>query len=113
MATLPGPPKTCRCCRKHTPQPLTVDNHHIQPESWHGPTTADNLVVLCPTCHHSVHALIDLYVYYNRKPKLAEMRDRFGTLPSMYMRRLADQAWASRPVKPTYTSIAWGHQEKL
>lgn len=98
----------CQVCGSHRPAPITTDHHHVIPESWGG-GKGSNLVTICNTLHHGTHALIDLYVELKRQPTYAEMRGRFGVLPSKGMRDLAAQAWAGRPANPTPTSLTWGH----
>lgn len=102
--TLVGPAYACANTVRHSPAPLIFDLHHILPDSWGGPTNPTNLVTICPTCHHSAHILIDLYVKLMRAPTAAELKARFGRQPSKYIAWLAGQAWLLRPPNPTPTS---------
>ncbi len=47
----------CELHKSHTPLVHSTDRHHIQPVSWDGPDE-DNIAVICPTGHRSVHILL-------------------------------------------------------
>jgi hypothetical protein len=100
--TLVDPNARCANPTLHRPAPLIYELHHVQPESWGGHDGPK--VLLCSSCHHGVHITLDLYVKLGRKPTRGEMQDRFGHWPGEYIRKLADLAWASHPIPPTYTS---------
>lgn len=94
----------CDCVGDHRPAPLVLHSHHVLPLSWQGPDTTANRVTICPNCHTSTHALLDLYVAFGREPTRAEMQVKFGHVPNRLVQELAARAWASRPAHPTRTS---------
>ena len=47
---------TCQCCLRHGSYMAdSLDYHHILPVFLGGADTADNGIMLCPTCHRNVH----------------------------------------------------------
>ena len=93
-------PLTCRCVARHSPSAFVVNQHHVIPQSWGGPTVPENLVPLCPNTHTATHRLIDAYVAGNGDPGW-RVKWRYTRLS----RLLAARAWAGRPAKPTPTSL--------
>lgn len=63
----------CPCVKRHTPQPRSLDYHHILPESWGGTRDPSNMVWVCPTAHRNIHSLLDLYVRYKGTPPEHEL----------------------------------------
>ncbi|MGI8682016.1 MAG: HNH endonuclease [Mycobacteriales bacterium] len=90
----------CVCVAEHSPTAYVPTRHHRLPQSWGGPSVADNLVTLCPSTHTAVHRLIDEYVRHGGDPGW-DTRRHFGA----YARDLAARAWEQRPVTPTITSL--------
>lgn len=97
----------CECVATHAPAAYVPVRHHVQPQSWGGPTVPGNLVVLCPNTHTATHRLIDEYVRAGGDPGW-EVRRLF----SRTSRALAVRAWEARPVSPTYTLPAMGLRER-
>jgi hypothetical protein len=95
----------CPCTGRHSPSVYVPNAHHIVPDSWGGPTTPDNLAVICPSTHTAVHALLDLYVHLGRQPTRAEVMGKLGRRPVPLVLDLAARAWAGRPAHPTPTSL--------
>lgn len=92
--------KECLCVGQHVPEAHALARHHILPKSWGGATTAENLVVLCPSTHENVHQLLNLYIHAGGVPAWA-VRRAYG----VYARQLAQKAWDQRPSdKPPYTT---------
>jgi hypothetical protein len=64
MSAIPTPTATfavqpCRCCRKHTPVPVSVELHHMHPQYdqimlW-GEVRNRKLMPLCRTTHRNLH----------------------------------------------------------
>ena len=52
----------CQVHRTHTPKSHINERHHVWPLGLGGPTTADNIVVVCATGHNNIHALLDAYL---------------------------------------------------
>ena len=90
----------CECVAQHVPATYIPARHHIIPESWQGPTTPSNLILICPNTHTSTHRLIDTYVRLGGEPPW-EIRRHY----SPFIRDLAARAWAGRPERPTITSL--------
>ncbi len=82
--------KPCLVHPKHKPEPHLTHIHHIWPLGDGGPDVEANTVVICPTGHYNVHALLDLYRLHRGKPPHVEVR-RFG----YGERDLAETAWRS------------------
>lgn len=90
---------TCPCCVTHTPKPYRLDNHHVIPAAWGGPTTAANLIAICPTTHENIHQLLNEYQRINGVPPWS-FRCQFNA----YAREKAAEAWAAKPANapPVY-----------
>jgi len=86
----------CGCVARHSPRPVSFDDHHVLPKSWGG--AEGRLVKLCPTAHRNVHALLNIYVHHMGPPTAAELR-----LFNPFIRALAAEAWAQHPANPPYT----------
>lgn len=89
----------CECVTTHSPKAYVPALHHIIPESWGGPSTKANLIMLCPNTHTAVHRLIDEYVRAEGVPPWT-VRRQF----SFFQQRLAERAWEGRPANPRITS---------
>jgi hypothetical protein len=48
----------CECARFHYPKPMRFVWHHKLPQEAGGPTTADNLIQVCDSCHYTIHRLL-------------------------------------------------------
>src|SRR6266480_8072976 len=53
-----GRATSCQVSASHSPQPLRYVYHHIQPKEAGGPTTPENTVPCCDSCHYSIHRLL-------------------------------------------------------
>lgn len=95
------PKKTQRCAHPRRHRYWATVWHHVQPQSWGGATTPENLAELCDNHHAAAHVLIDLGVAANALPSTTAGASAF----TPYLRKLADQAWAHRPTTPTRTRI--------
>lgn len=51
----------CQLHNTHTPASHLNHRHHVWPLGEGGPATAANQVVVCPTGHYNIHALLDEY----------------------------------------------------
>jgi hypothetical protein len=49
---------TCQCRHPHRPEPLVLDQHHILPIEYGGPSVPSNQIWLCPTTHYNVHEIL-------------------------------------------------------
>ncbi len=74
MTTLP-----CLVHSKHIPESHVNHRHHVWPLADGGPSTNDNTVVVCPTGHGNIHAL------------LKELLMHDGVLPYSRLRQFARQ----------------------
>ena len=54
--TAPAP--SCQLHGYHSPKPLWIERHHIQPLGMGGPDVAANWLSCCPTGHFNIHALM-------------------------------------------------------
>lgn len=73
---------------KHIPAPHLNHEHHIWPLGDGGPDDPGNIVVVCPTGHANIHALLRLYKSYGGKPPYSETRAfAFGE------REYAERGW--------------------
>jgi hypothetical protein len=59
----------------------SVDAHHIQPRSEHGPDTGENIVVLCPNCHRDTHDHKLTFVIREDGAVAIALDDQIVTLP--------------------------------
>lgn len=57
----------CPCVKRHAPQPIYLQIHHIQPRSWGGPNEPANRIGICGTCHDATHDLLNLHVRHAQK----------------------------------------------
>lgn len=48
----------CRCVKRHNPEPLEPERHHVWPLGNGGPDVAANRVWLCPTTHTNAHEIL-------------------------------------------------------
>lgn len=63
---------TCAYCGRKGSAKVKLEIDHVTPESWGGPTTANNLVTSCARCNNRKSDL-------NLKLYMAYLRERFGT----------------------------------
>lgn len=54
----------------HRPQPTRTVKHHILPQEYGGPTTPENLVLVCDTGHYNIHAALDAMIHKKPIPKV-------------------------------------------
>jgi len=80
--------RVCVCVSAHSPDPQSLDSHHIWPLGMGGPDTADNLVTVCPNAHRNVHELLRAWVKWDGPPPW-EIRSHFGR----YTRELAERGY--------------------
>lgn len=89
----------CPCVAEHRPASYVTNRHHIIPESWGGPSVADNLIDICPNTHTATHRLINAYIHAGGTPSW-DVQQHYNALA----RDLAARAWAGRPSDhPPYT----------
>jgi len=92
-------PVACALHRRHTPEPLLIEEHHIQPRAMGGPSTPENLIPCCPTGHYNVHRVLAHLVFGTANP--GGTRTERRTAAEGYKRWLA----AGKPGNP---QAAWG-----
>jgi hypothetical protein len=82
--------RVCANPIRHTPTPMVLERHHIQPLSWGGPNTPDNLVLVCSNCHQGTHTALNALVAYHGEKRAvpAEIWARFHP----YYRQMAYHA---------------------
>jgi hypothetical protein len=61
--------RACHVHGSHRPEAITLHVHHVQPISMGGPSVPDNKVVVCPTGHFNVHAVLAALVFDQPQPK--------------------------------------------
>lgn len=86
----------CDVHGSHTPKPLRIEAHHLQPLGMAGPDTPSNRVNVCPTGHFNIHHVLDDL-----------LRGQLPTAGTRKERALAKQgydAWvaAGKPGHPVY-----------
>jgi hypothetical protein len=59
----------CEVHGSHRPEPITLHHHHIQPLGMGGPDVAANRVLICPTGHYNVHAVMAALVFNKPLPR--------------------------------------------
>lgn len=57
----------CELHRSHSPAVHSCDRHHVVPVSWGG-GEENNIAVICPTGHRSVHLLLRLLMLHGSLP---------------------------------------------
>lgn len=75
----------CLCVKKHTPQPVILDIHHIIPKSRGGPDIISNKVTVCPTGHAMIHAYMRHFDYAGKVVKISRA--------NQYLWGLAAKGW--------------------
>lgn len=65
----PSPDHQCLVHRTHTPRPLLLHVHHVQPQGMGGPDIETNRVTICPTGHFNVHTVMAALVFGHPVPK--------------------------------------------
>lgn len=53
------PATVCQVHRSHSPRPLGLVVHHVQPRAMGGPDEPANRVTVCDTGHRNIHRLLD------------------------------------------------------
>lgn len=66
--------EACQVHKEHSPRSHINHRHHIWPLGEGGPDTPRNRVIVCPTGHSNIHALLDLYRRNNGPPSSASIR---------------------------------------
>lgn len=69
-----GTAEPCQVHPKHKPHPHVNHRHHVWPLGDGGPDIDTNIVVVCPTGHVNIHALLTLYRVHRGKPPYTEFR---------------------------------------
>lgn len=89
----------CAVHRTHTPKPLGVVVHHVQPKAMGGPDVEANRVTVCPTGHLNIHRLLDDLLASDGKT----MR-RGGTRLERSLARRGYDEWiaAGKPGRPVF-----------
>lgn len=64
----------CLIHNRHRPTSHINHRHHVWPLASGGPTTADNIVVVCPTGHSNIHHLLQLLERGNGVLAAAQLR---------------------------------------
>lgn len=64
---LPG--NLCTVHGYHYPTPLRTVKHHIVPQEYGGPTTPENLLLVCDNGHYAIHAIQDAMLAGTAIPK--------------------------------------------
>lgn len=87
-------PIVCRVHGSHRPEVITLHVHHVLPLSMGGPNLAENKVVVCPTGHFNVHAVLASLVFGKPLPR--------ATRKETELAHRGYQAWvdAGRPGNP-------------
>ena len=82
----------------HSPKPLRIVPHHIQPLGMNGPDVPANRVNTCDTGHFNIHRLLDDLLHDGL------MRVRGGTRRERQLARQGFDAWVAtgRPGHPVY-----------
>lgn len=52
------PAQTCQLHKTHSPRPLVIVKHHIQPLGMGGADNESNWVYVCDTGHRNIHTLM-------------------------------------------------------
>ena len=64
----------CQVHNKHIPNPHLNERHHVWPLGEGGPDIPENIVVVCPTGHFNIHALLKLFKLHAGPPPYTELR---------------------------------------
>lgn len=51
----------CRLHQRHMPNTHVNHRHHVWPLGDGGPDVPDNIIIVCPTGHYSIHDLLNHY----------------------------------------------------
>jgi len=60
--------------KRHIPNPHLNHRHHVWPLGEGGPDIEANIVVVCPTGHLNIHALLNLFKLHSGEPPYTELR---------------------------------------
>lgn len=60
--------KVCANTIRHAPRPMVLERHHLQPRSWGGPDTDENIVRVCSLCHSNGHTALNACVRHGGIP---------------------------------------------
>lgn len=74
--TLPG--NHCVVHGFHRPAPLRTVRHHIFPQEFGGPTTPENLVLVCDTGHYNIHTCLDALLKGEPLPKATRLEQHLA-----------------------------------
>jgi hypothetical protein len=87
-------PAVCQVHGSHRPEVITLHVHHVQPLSMGGPNLPSNKVVVCPTGHYNVHAVLAALVFGHDVPR--------ATRAERHLAEVGFQMWvdAGRPGNP-------------
>jgi hypothetical protein len=85
---LTDPAAYCPCVTTHTPKVVVFHQHHVWPTGAGGPDTPENLLLLCPTGHATVHKLLAQYEKYGGPPPWDVLRHA-----NAYLRGVAETGW--------------------
>lgn len=55
---VPATPTQCQVHRRHSPKPLIIVKHHIQPRGMGGSDDPGNWLYVCDTGHRNIHTLM-------------------------------------------------------
>lgn len=92
----------CQCVITHSPDPGTkLNHHHIQPLSWGGSSTPDNMIWICPTTHELAHTLLNAYVKLGTEPSW-EVRRHYPRLAQKLAAQAVERAGGIHPVYTTH-----------
>ncbi len=64
----------CMVHGRHHPIPRLCHRHHVWPLGNGGPDTDDNIVIVCPTGHVNIHALLTAYLAHQGQPPYSDER---------------------------------------
>lgn len=90
---LTTPDAFCACVTGHTPKVVVFHEHHILPKMYGGLDVPENLLLLCPTGHATVHKLLAMYAKYEGVPPWDVLRHANG-----YLRAVAESGWQQAQV---------------
>jgi len=70
----------CSVHKYHWPPPVRTVKHHILPKELGGPTTPDNLLLVCDNGHYSIHAFMDARLRGFATPKVTKKEQHYAEL---------------------------------
>ena len=87
------PAAQCEIGRYHEPRPVRFVWHHIQPHEAGGPTTAENLIQVCDSCHYTIHRLLWAFRCQSLLGSAGLSPEQVALLASPPRRRQLTVAW--------------------